>query len=142
MRKSECIESIKTLEAKSESQAPYFDDRLLNKIEQFKTVLLEIEKEEESESQKYSVCQDCYFHIGAGNHSEVDECFEPEKWEKRNDEIADAITREIENVEDTGKAHFICGQDSEDESFSRFTCDLCRSDLAGSRHSVAMIIVG
>lgn len=94
------------------------------------------------ECENYSVCQDCYFHIGTGNHSEIDECFEPEKWEKRNDEIADAITREIESVEDTGNANFVIGDESEDQEFSRFTCELCRSDLAGSRYSVSMIIVG
>ena len=40
MTQNELKELLKALEAKAQAQAPYFDDRLLSKIEQVKALLV------------------------------------------------------------------------------------------------------
>ena len=43
MTQKELKELLAALEAKAQTQAPYFDDRLLSKIEQVKALLVEVE---------------------------------------------------------------------------------------------------
>lgn len=92
----------------------------------------------------YSVCRNCYVHIGTGNHSDFDECFEPEAWKETKERIEDRIAREIEFAQKDGKSAMFTISDTADDyesEFSWHSCELCGSHLAGSRYTVSLLII-
>lgn len=79
---------------------------------------------------KLKACVDCYMFSAYGNHSEMDECFEPEKWAARNSELE--------------QAHLAAGNPSatcmdECDEFSNRPCEVCHSHMAGSRHVMTVL---
>lgn len=72
------------------------------------------------EDSHYSVCLDCILAITYGD----DACHD--------------IDSDIERELDGRSGHFVPGECSDEFSWS--DCELCRSTLAGSRHSATLII--
>ena len=81
------------------------------------------------QAETLSACIDCLFFAEYGNHSEFQECFEPEAWEARQAELEEAHAKR-------GQLH--AGERLDE--FSASACEVCGSRLGGERHAIIELI--
>ena len=77
------------------------------------------------------VCPDCHTFL-AGDLTSFDYYYDPIESDAKIAEIADAVTEFRKNAD---KSFFFVEDSENDQEFSKCSCAVCKSSLAGARYS-------